>query len=89
MKIIEILELNRGLLRICGRIGVKADDVEYIDLFNDYNEMVANGEKVSYAVAVVSERYGVCERKVYSLVKRFNMECNGLISNRGGVNATH
>lgn len=84
MKIIEILELNRGLLRICGRLGVKTDDVEYIDLFNDFNEMVAKGEKVSYAVAVVAERYGVCERKVYSLVKRFNSECNRLISNRGG-----
>ena len=50
-------------------------DVEYIDLYNDYREMVGNGDKVSYVVAVLSERYHVCERKVYNLIKRFGRHC--------------
>lgn len=33
------------------------------------------GEKVTYIVTVLSERYHVSERKVYSLVKRFGQNC--------------
>ena len=33
------------------------------------------GEKVSYTVAVLSEKYSVSERKVYALVKRFQSDC--------------
>ena len=35
-------------------------------------------EKVSYAVAVLSEKYSVSERKVYALVKRFQSDCKPL-----------
>ena len=37
--------------------------------------MLDQGEKVSYAVAVLSEKYLVSERKVYALVKRFQSDC--------------
>lgn len=84
MKIIEILELNEGLLNICRKLRIKVDDVAYIGLYTDYRTMVANGEKVSYAIAVVAKRYGVCERKAYALVKRLGLDCNGLFFVRGG-----
>ena len=35
-----------------------------------------NGEKVSYIVATLSLRYGISERKVYDLIKRFKTDCN-------------
>lgn len=35
------------------------------------------GGKVSYIVAVLAERYGVSERKVYGLLKRFGSDCTG------------
>lgn len=37
--------------------------------------MLSDGEKVSYVVAVLSEKYSVSERKVYALVKRFQSDC--------------
>lgn len=37
------------------------------------------GDKVSYIVASLAERYHVCERKVYALVKRYGSDCNCLI----------
>lgn len=48
MTIIEILNLNKELLRTFQKVGIRLEDVEYIDLFNEYRAMVANGEKVSY-----------------------------------------
>ena len=76
MKVIEILKLNRELLNICREVGIRVEDVRYIELYNDYNRLLAAGEKVSYIVAVLAERYGVCERKVYALSKRLRTDCN-------------
>lgn len=52
------------------------EDVQYIELYNDYNRLLDEGEKVSYIVAVLAERYNVCERKVYTLIKRPQSDCN-------------
>lgn len=52
------------------------EDVQYIELYNDYNRLLDEGEKVFYIVAVLAERYNVCERKVYTLIKRLQSDCN-------------
>lgn len=75
--------MNRGILNVCSEAGIRMDDVQYIDLYNDYCRMVQQGDKVSYAVAALAERYGVCERKVYDLVKRYGSDCNCLIFGGG------
>lgn len=41
-------------------MGIRPDDVQYIELYNEYNKLQTNGEKVSlrfpYDMASVSER---------------------------------
>lgn len=76
MTIFEILKFNRELLERLHGIGVRLEDTRYIDLFGDFNKMVADGEKVSYAVACLATNYRVSERKVYTLIKRFQSDCN-------------
>ena len=72
MKVIEILNFNRELLKRLQAAGIRLEDASYIDLYTDYTRQ---GEKVSYVVAVLSEKYSVSERKVYALVKRFQSDC--------------
>lgn len=76
MKVIEILNLNRELLIFFQKAGIRLDDVQYIDLFNEYRSMSAQGEKVSYIVARLASEYAISERKVYSLIRRFKTDCN-------------
>ena len=76
MKVIEILKLNRELLKTCHYMGIRPDDVQYIELYNEYNKLHTNGEKVSYIVATLPIRYGISERKVYDLIRRFKTDCN-------------
>ena len=45
MKVIEILKLNRELLKFCCDAGIRLDDIRYIDLFNDYNRLLADARK--------------------------------------------
>ena len=76
MKIIDILKFNRELIKRLREAGISLKDERYIDLYNDYTELRRHGEKVSYIVLVLSTRYAVSERTVYSLIKRMNRECN-------------
>ena len=48
---------------------------KYIDLYKEYEQMRRQGDKVTYCVAVLSIRHGVCERKIYEIVGRFKKEC--------------
>lgn len=71
MTLFEILNFNRELLERLTRMGFKPDDYKYIDLYKEYEQMRRQGDKVTYCVAVLSIRHGVCERKIYEIVGRF------------------
>ncbi len=76
MKMIELLNFNRELLKKLQAAGIRLEDAKYIDLYLDYVELLNQGEKVSYIVVLLSEKYSVSERKVYTLIKRFQSDCN-------------
>jgi hypothetical protein len=78
MKIIEVLKFNRELIKKLKIAGIRLEDEEFVDLYTDYTNLLKRGEKVSYIVALLSERYAVSERKVYTLIKRFKSDCKPL-----------
>ena len=75
MKVFELINFSRELLMKLRAAGVRLDDVRYVDLYADYTSMRRDECKVSYIVAVLAGRYGVSERKVYSILKRFGNDC--------------
>ncbi|PXX24862.1 MULTISPECIES: hypothetical protein [Prevotellaceae] len=75
MKIIEVLKFNRELIKRLRMAGIRLEDEQFVDLYSDYTTLLAKGEKVSYIVAILSERYAVSERKVYGLIKHFQTDC--------------
>ncbi|EFV03502.1 hypothetical protein [Segatella salivae] len=78
MKIIEVLKFNRELINRLKMSGIRLEDAEYVDLYADYTTLLGRGEKVSYIVARLSEKYAISERKVYGLIKRFQSDCKTL-----------
>ena len=75
MKVYEILSLAPELLKTLHESGIKNDDYKWLDLFRDFTKMIQNGDKMVYIVAILSERYNICERKVYKIIKRMKREC--------------
>ena len=75
MKVYEILSLAPEILKTLHKSGIKADDYRWIDLYRDYREMKRTGNKTVYIVAVLGERYNICERKVYKVLKRMQQDC--------------
>ncbi len=76
MKVIEVLNLNKELLKKFQQVGIRLDDLQYVDLYDEYKKMLANGDKVSYIIATLADKYEVSERKVYDLIRRFKADCN-------------
>ena len=77
MTVFEILNFNRELLNRLVAIGFRTDDCKYIELYAEYDRMHRKGEKMTYIVSLLSSKYGVSERKVYGIIKRFKQDCTG------------
>lgn len=56
-------------------MGINPSDHKYVELFEDYRNALKRGEKISYIVAVLAERYSVSERNIYGIVKRLGNDC--------------
>lgn len=75
MKVIEALKIGKNLLETMQRNCIKVEDCRYINLFDEYLDMVNRGEKKSYIIAALAEKYGISERKVWYIISRFGKEC--------------
>ena len=78
MTVYEILSFNRELIEKLEAVGIRPGDCKYIDLYAEYVRMRHGGEKVTYVVSFLSEKYHVSERKVYGLLKKFVRDCTGI-----------
>ena len=75
MKVADLIKISYSLLKVLHENGMRVDDVLYLEMYEEYLRMKAEGHKTSYAVLVLSERYKMCERKVYKVLHRFVREC--------------
>lgn len=75
MQIIEILRTCGDFLETLHKFGIKIDDYRYLGMYSDYEKMHQKGYKMTYIVAVLAERYDMCERKVYKVIKRMSANC--------------
>ena len=66
--------MNKELLEKLDHMGIKTEHYRHVDIFNEYNERITNGEKTSYVVAVLSDKFGLGERTIYRIVKQMQAE---------------
>lgn len=72
MEAYKMLFLIRDLAKSMSELGIKMDDYKYIDLCQEYNELVSKGNKREYARAVLSRKYSVSESTVFRIITRMN-----------------
>ncbi len=71
----EIIKLSKEPIDRLNSAGFRLEDCQYLALYEDYRRMHEAGDKMTYIVSVLHDRYHVCERKVYDLIKRFGRHC--------------
>jgi hypothetical protein len=76
MRTIDILLINRELIERLHNFGINADDCQHIKLFQEFEQLKNNGEKVTYIVALLSEKYSISERKIYKIIRKLSTECH-------------
>ena len=74
MKVCELLAFNQELLEKMVSAGIRHDDYRHVELYNEYTVMKERGEKVTYIVAHLSDRYKLSERFIYAFVSRMKKE---------------
>lgn len=76
MTVYEIVSLNQELLKRLHGFGISIDDFRWVNLYRDYLKMKAKGDKMVYIAAMLSRKYGVCERKVYKVINKMKRDCH-------------
>jgi len=76
MKVYEFLSLHKDFLKMLQKFGISLDDGKWVELYHEYKKMKDMDHKMVYIVAFLSEKYEICERKVYKIIKSMEKECS-------------
>lgn len=71
---IELLKINRKSVEMMSKSGIRMDDHKFVPMYEKYQEMRSNGDKVSYIVAMLAEAYKVSESSVKRIIRRLSSE---------------
>lgn len=74
MKAYEVLILAKPIIERLVSAEINPKDVQYLDIYSEYNRLKAEGHKVTWIVSVLSDEYDVSEPNVYNIVKRFDKD---------------
>lgn len=73
MRIADFIRLHKEIMNLLSNYDVKMEDFKYIEMFEDYDSMVREGNKISYIVSYLSDKYRISEASVYRVLKRFKV----------------
>lgn len=76
MKRRDIIDLNKEYLEKLYFFGVKTEHYIYSKIFKEYEKMKSDGDKVTFIVAHLSEKYGYCESKIYKIIRWMQEDCS-------------
>ena len=75
MKVYEFLSLHKDFLKMLQKFGISLDDGKWVELYHEYKKMKDMEHKMVYIVAFLAEKYEICERKVYKIIKSMERDC--------------
>lgn len=72
MNAYEFLSTHRSVLEQLQSLPVNPSDIRYIELYRDYMRLKDEGHKKIYILQYLSDEYGVDERTIYRVIKKFS-----------------
>lgn len=79
MKLFELLSFSGDILRHLNEAGIKrTSDYLLVNLYKDYVLMKSRGQKITYIISILSDRYKMSERKVYDVIRRLSADCKNI-----------
>lgn len=68
----QLLRANESLLRLIADNKINIADVAYLEIYAQFEKMKREGHKVGYITVYLGDKYGMSERGIYKVIKRFN-----------------
>lgn len=64
------MKISSDTLYLLSENDIKMSDVKYLDMYSEYEKMMAKSLKVTYIVEHLSDKYNVSVAQVYRIIKR-------------------
>ena len=74
MKKYELLKATASTCDLLAKNNINPSDVEYLQLFEDWQRMCKEGHKKEYIKYYLSQQYGVSETSIWRICKRMQHE---------------
>lgn len=75
MNVKELIKIGKDVMKMLHERGISMDYYQYLPLIEEFDIMKDMGHKTTYIIAHLSEKYGICERKVYKVIGKMIMDC--------------
>lgn len=70
MKAYELLNINESLLKVMDSLSLAISDVKYVPVIKEYLRLMGEGNKKTYVIQVLSDKYDIAERTLYRVVEK-------------------
>lgn len=74
MKAFELLKVNESLLKAMDDLSLSINDVKYIKMLREYEDMMTEGLKKTYIVQTLADKYEIAERTLYRVIDKLMQE---------------
>lgn len=68
----ELLKVNESVCRAVVINGVCVEDVQHVEMYENFIRMEREGHKKTFIVAYLCEQYGVSEATIYRVASRMS-----------------
>lgn len=70
MKAYELLKVNESLLKAMDGASLAIGDIKYVNMVYDFEQMTARGDKKTYIIQSLADKYNIAERTMYRILER-------------------
>lgn len=74
MKYYELLQVNKSFIQLLKKNGVVLTDVEMINIYEKYLQMIKTNEKRTYIMQKLADEAGIASRTLYVVINRMESE---------------
>lgn len=75
MRLAEFVKINGKAMKMMSNFGIRINDYQYTEMYEDYVNILKNNEKKEYIYTVLSEKYKIPRRTLLRIIKRFSSTC--------------
>lgn len=71
MNCYELIKSNSSLLQILKNNQISVNDIDNLQIYEEFREMKKQNHKTVYCVYVLSDKYGKSQRTIYNIIDHF------------------